>query len=431
MTPAIRLNDTTDIWSARGGRYKEEPSRHHRTARVDQAQKHADLGLYSVTFSNQRDIDAENAEAYTAFRADATSAGMRHFLEVFNPAFDIRLKDNADIGSFINDNIVRTLAGVMEADYPKFLKLQYNGPRAMEELASYDPGHLIVGILGGAAGTARDTFELLSQAEKYGARVALFGRKIHRAEQPHRDRPHDARSGGPERHAGGGGEGLSWHAAEGEDQAGPPARRRSAAHRGAAEDGGLTHPLFTARTSLFRGQPCDAGLAASPNRISALGGHCRGPLFRGFCGLRRDLRMLQPPDIELADIAAVLRAAYGVRVNDIVFLPVGADPDAAAWRVTIAGGPPFFLKTKFGPFDRAVLAVPRLLHDAGIREVLAPLLTRDGALSVAAGGTTLILYPYVEGRNGFDVTLTPKSWTALGAAIRRIHETRTARRPRR
>ena len=184
VTPAVRLNDTTDIWSARGGRYKEEPSRHHRTARIDQARKIVDLGLYSVTFSNQRDIDAANAEAYSDFRDDAGEHEMRHFLEVFNPAFDIRLADKADIGSFINDNIVRTLAGVMEADYPKFLKLQYNGPHAMEELASYDPGHLIVGILGGAAGTARDTFELLSQAERYGARVALFGRKIHLAESP-------------------------------------------------------------------------------------------------------------------------------------------------------------------------------------------------------------------------------------------------------
>jgi DhnA family fructose-bisphosphate aldolase class Ia len=184
VTPAIRLNDTTDIWSARGGRYKEEPSRHHRTAWVDQAKKYVDLGLYSVTFSNQRDIDAENAEAYSAFRAEAAAHGMRHFLEVFNPAFDIKLAGNADIGSFINDNIVRTLAGVMAEDHPLFLKLQYNGPRAMEELASYDPGRLIVGILGGAAGTTRDTFELLSQAEKYGARVALFGRKIHFAESP-------------------------------------------------------------------------------------------------------------------------------------------------------------------------------------------------------------------------------------------------------
>ena len=184
VTPAIRLNDTTDIWSARGGRYKETASRHHRTAVVADARKVTDLGLYSITFSNEVAIDAENAEAYTASRAEAAENKMRHFLEVFNPAFDIRLKEAADIGSFINDNIVRTLAGVMERDYPLFLKLQYNGPRAMEELASYDPGHLIVGILGGAKGTTRDTFELLAQAERYGARVALFGRKINLAEDP-------------------------------------------------------------------------------------------------------------------------------------------------------------------------------------------------------------------------------------------------------
>jgi DhnA family fructose-bisphosphate aldolase class Ia len=183
VTPAIRLNDTTDIWSARGARHKEEPSRHHRTARIDQAREIVDLGLYSVTFSNQVGVDAANAEAYSAFRAEASAHGMRHFLEVFNPAFDIKLLDG-DLGSFINDNIVRTLAGVIADDQPKFLKLQYNGPRAMEELASWDPGGLVVGILGGAKGTTRDTFELISKAEQHGARVALFGRKINLAEQP-------------------------------------------------------------------------------------------------------------------------------------------------------------------------------------------------------------------------------------------------------
>ncbi len=184
VTPAVRLNDTTDIWSARGGRYREQPSRHHRTARVDLARDFCDLGLYSITFSNERDIEAENAEAYSDFREEALDFRMRHFLEVFNPAFDINLAAGGDLGAFINDNIVRTLAGVLDAEFPAFLKLQYNGPRAMEELASYDPGHLIVGILGGSAGTTRDTFELIHQAEKYGARVALFGRKIHLAEHP-------------------------------------------------------------------------------------------------------------------------------------------------------------------------------------------------------------------------------------------------------
>src|SRR5207245_5414745 len=51
----------------------------------------------------------------------------------------------------------------------------------MEELVHYDP-HLVVGILGGSAGTTYDAFKLLSEARKYGARVALFGRKINNAE---------------------------------------------------------------------------------------------------------------------------------------------------------------------------------------------------------------------------------------------------------
>jgi hypothetical protein len=183
VTPAIRLNDATDIWAARGGRYQRDPARDHRTAQLDQVKRITDLGLYSVTFSNQTLVDLANAEAYTRFRVEARGAKIRHFLEVFNPAFDVGLK-GADLGAFINDNILRTLAGVMSADYPLFLKLQYNGPRAMEELAGFDPGRLIVGILGGAKGTTRDTFELIAKAERHGARVALFGRKIYLAEAP-------------------------------------------------------------------------------------------------------------------------------------------------------------------------------------------------------------------------------------------------------
>jgi hypothetical protein len=39
-----------------------------------------------------------------------------------------------------------------------------------------------VGILGGSAGTTFDAFQMLWEAKKYGARVALYGRKINNAE---------------------------------------------------------------------------------------------------------------------------------------------------------------------------------------------------------------------------------------------------------
>jgi hypothetical protein len=57
----------------------------------------------------------------------------------------------------------------------------YHGPRSLEELVHYDP-HLIVGVLGGAAGTTLDAFQLIHDVRKYGGRAALFGRKINQAE---------------------------------------------------------------------------------------------------------------------------------------------------------------------------------------------------------------------------------------------------------
>ena len=84
---------------------------------------------------------------------------------------------------FVNDNVMRSLSGILKRDWPQFLKYPYNGPRALEEIVAYDP-KFVIGVLGGGAGTTRDTFELLYQAEKYGARVALFGRKILGADSP-------------------------------------------------------------------------------------------------------------------------------------------------------------------------------------------------------------------------------------------------------
>lgn len=183
VTPAVRLNDTTDIWTMRGETIKQHPSHPFRTAKLVHAEKVADLGLYSITFSNDVKRDLETLEAYGKFRDELAATKMRHFLEVFNPAFDIKLK-GGELPEFVNDCIVRCLAGVASADQPLFLKMPYNGAAAMAELASYDPTRLIVGILGGGKGTTRDTFELAAQAEKHGARVALFGRKINLAESP-------------------------------------------------------------------------------------------------------------------------------------------------------------------------------------------------------------------------------------------------------
>ena len=194
VTPAARANDTTDVWAVRHGAYTREPSQPFRSASIDHIQcgeiecerdgkgnfPGANLGLYSLTFVNELDQDREALLWYKEFREEAERKNFRHFLEVFDPNVASGIAPEK-LGEFINDNILRTLAGVPESGRPVFLKIVYHGPKAMEELAQYDP-NLVVGILGGSAGTTYDAFRLIHDAQKYGARVALFGRKINNAE---------------------------------------------------------------------------------------------------------------------------------------------------------------------------------------------------------------------------------------------------------
>jgi len=181
VTPAVRYNDTTDVWHPRGGAYAASPALPFRTALLERTKPVTDLGLYAVTFYNDLEQDIHTIEEYGAFREDAADAGVRHFLEIFNPGLPVETT-TGDFATYNNDMIARILAGVSRLDRPIFLKAAYNGPAATEEIAAYDPENLVFGVLGGGAGTARDCLELIAQAERYGARVALFGRKIYQSE---------------------------------------------------------------------------------------------------------------------------------------------------------------------------------------------------------------------------------------------------------
>lgn len=195
VTPAVRANDTTDIHIVRGSRYPAAPSRPFASTTIDHIQAGkspcsaeerrlgANLALYSVTFNNDPERDLEVLERYKAFRLEAEEKHFCHFLEVFHPNVPAAVHGLApeQIPYFVNDHIARLLAGVPSSSRPRFLKIPYAGPRALEELCAYDPS-LVVGILGGSAGTTHDAFALLHNGKRHGARVALFGRKINAAE---------------------------------------------------------------------------------------------------------------------------------------------------------------------------------------------------------------------------------------------------------
>jgi spectinomycin phosphotransferase len=136
--------------------------------------------------------------------------------------------------------------------------------------------------------------------------------------------------------------------------------------------------------------------------------------------------MLTKPDISDDSIIACLHDHFGLQISKVTFLPLGADVNSAVYRVTTGSGTSYFLKLRWGNFNDVALAVRAFLHAQDIRRVIAPIATTTRNLWVRAHGFDWILYPFFEGKNGFEVALSKIQWIALGACIKAVH---TARLP--
>ena len=150
VKPAIRANLSTDCWGGvRHGTHSQFPSRPFRSVTISRAMTGTahpspgapitgtDLGLYSVTFMNDLESDTHALEEFKLFREEAQANNFKYFYEVFNPNVDIGMSQE-QIGSFLNDMILSSLAGLTKAERPEFLKIPFNGPKALEELSGFD-----------------------------------------------------------------------------------------------------------------------------------------------------------------------------------------------------------------------------------------------------------------------------------------------------
>jgi spectinomycin phosphotransferase len=132
--------------------------------------------------------------------------------------------------------------------------------------------------------------------------------------------------------------------------------------------------------------------------------------------------MLTKPDISDDRIIARLHNSFGLRIAHVSFLPIGW-VNNAVYRVTTASGTSYFLKLRRGDFNEIAVAVPAFLHAQGIRQVMAPIATTTHNLWVRADDFCWILYPFFEGKTGFEVALSKAQWIAFGDTMKAVHTT--------
>jgi len=133
--------------------------------------------------------------------------------------------------------------------------------------------------------------------------------------------------------------------------------------------------------------------------------------------------MLEKPDLQEGRLVSCLRDNYALHVRQVAFLPLGADRDTAVYRAEGEDGTSHLIKVRRGVFDETSVILTKVLSDRGITQIIAPLATRAGELWVDLPPFALILYPFVEGRNGYETPLTDRHWIELGRALKRVHTT--------
>ena len=137
--------------------------------------------------------------------------------------------------------------------------------------------------------------------------------------------------------------------------------------------------------------------------------------------------MLEKPDLPDDVILDCLARDFGMNASAISFLPLGADLNTAVYRAEFPGGSPVFVKLRKNNFNEISVVLPHFLCEKGIAHVIPPLPARDGRLWVDIAEFKAILYPYLDGRDGYEVDLSDQQWIEFGHTLRQIHGTALSR----
>lgn len=125
---------------------------------------------------------------------------------------------------------------------------------------------------------------------------------------------------------------------------------------------------------------------------------------------------------EHKDIIDCLKTAYGIKLNTLTFLPIGADMNASVYKAEAEDHVSYFVKLKHGHNHDLGVSIVQLLHQAKIKEIIPPIINKSNQPTQKLNDFTLIVYPFIAGQDGFNKSLSAQQWQSLGKAFRRIHD---------
>jgi spectinomycin phosphotransferase len=133
--------------------------------------------------------------------------------------------------------------------------------------------------------------------------------------------------------------------------------------------------------------------------------------------------MLEKPDLADDKIIACVLDEYGLQADHFKFLPLGADQNTAVYRLISGNQAAYFVKLRRGSFEEISVTLPEFFHSQGILQIISPLPTTTRRLWADLEDFKVFLYPFVNGRNGYEAPLSDHQWITFGKTLKSIHTT--------
>lgn len=122
------------------------------------------------------------------------------------------------------------------------------------------------------------------------------------------------------------------------------------------------------------------------------------------------------------NIIDCLNTNYGIKITTLTLLPLGADMNAWVYKAETDDQSSYFVKIKREHHHDVGIAIMEQLDNAGIQNIIPPIKTINNQLIAYCDDVTCIVYPFIQGQDGFTRSLTDEQWVTLGKTLKHIHE---------
>lgn len=133
-------------------------------------------------------------------------------------------------------------------------------------------------------------------------------------------------------------------------------------------------------------------------------------------------RMTKKHFLSDKEIKNNLKIHYGIRLATLINLPLGADMNAQVYKGKTLDQISYFIKLKKGHFQDIGITITSFLQAAGVKEIILPIKNIYGQDTYLIKDCTFIVYPFVQGEDGFSRHLTKNQWLILGKVMKQIHD---------